>query len=284
MTKFIVIAAFLLLIGFVSARPTDKLSKDEFDVNHFLKKTRIQMIQKKNDNAKTEKPPHLKIRSFPNPQVDVKEGQTIVLQCEASGTPPPQIHWLKNAQRIVQSNDQIYDSLDQDSALGLSLTRGRLVINCADIDDTATYTCVAENAFSRVVAQSQVNVTPLEKNGDTTHLTVLEQQACIEKKSFGVSSSARIIMWTHTRLEMIGSNAQLSCRTSGDNVQVQWLGPNESKIDLINSKFSILDNGDLFIKKISWDDMGDYTCIAHNSISEDKITTFLYPTLPENKK
>lgn len=86
-------------------------------------------------------------------------------------------------------------------------------------------------------------------------------------------------MWTHTRLEMIGSNVQLSCRTSGDNVQVHWLGPDESKIDLINSKFSLLNNGDLFIKKVSWDDMGEYTCIARNSISEDKITAFLYPTL-----
>lgn len=104
---------------------------------------------------------------------------------EASGNPPPQIHWLKNSQRIIQANDQIYDSLDQDSVLGLSLTRGRLVINCADVEDTATYTCVAENAYSRVVAQSQVNVLALEKTGDTAHLSVTEQQACIEKKSFG---------------------------------------------------------------------------------------------------
>lgn len=86
-------------------------------------------------------------------------------------------------------------------------------------------------------------------------------------------------MWTNTRLEYMGGNVQLSCRTSGDNVQVQWYGSDNSEIDLINSKFSLLNNGDLFIKKISWEDMGEYTCIARNSISEDKITAFLYPTL-----
>lgn len=85
-------------------------------------------------------------------------------------------------------------------------------------------------------------------------------------------------MWTTTRLELIGSDVQLSCRTSGEGVQVSWLGPDENKLDFTNSKFSLLNNGDLFIRKISWDDMGDYTCIARNSFSEDKTTTFLYPT------
>ena len=127
----------------------------------------------------------LRIKSFPNSLVTVKEGQTVVLECEANGNPPPQIHWLKNSQRIVQANDQVYETLDQNSLLGLSLTRGRLVINCADIEDTATYTCVAENAYSRVVAQSYINVMPVGKDEDKSYLKVPEQQACIERKSFG---------------------------------------------------------------------------------------------------
>lgn len=109
----------------------------------------------------------------------------MVLECEANGNPPPQIHWLKNSQRIVQANDQVYETLDQNSLLGLSLTRARLVINCADVDDTATYTCVAENAYSRVVAQSYINVMPVGKDEDKSYLKVPEQQACIERKSFG---------------------------------------------------------------------------------------------------
>lgn len=43
MTKYIILT-LLFFVGFALARPADKLSKDDFNVNNFLKKTRIQMV------------------------------------------------------------------------------------------------------------------------------------------------------------------------------------------------------------------------------------------------
>ena len=39
-----------------------------------------------------------------------------------------------------------------------------------------------------------------------------------------------------------------------------------------------LDNGDLLIKGINWEDnMGLYTCVAENQYGRDEVKTFLYP-------
>lgn len=44
MREYVILSILLLFVGLVSARPADKLSKDDFNVNSFLKKTRIQMV------------------------------------------------------------------------------------------------------------------------------------------------------------------------------------------------------------------------------------------------
>ena len=42
--------------------------------------------------------------------------------------------------------------------IALSATRSRLFIDCADFTDEATYTCVAENAFSRISFPTKLNL------------------------------------------------------------------------------------------------------------------------------
>jgi len=283
MSKYLIVSVLLFFTGLVIARPADKLAKNDF--NNLLKKTRLPLIQKRSEpGLLIDRPSRLRMRSPPEPLVNIQAGKTLILECEVGGNPPPQIHWLKNSERIIQNNDQLEETLDQNSKLGLGIVRGRLVIECVDADDTATYTCVAENAYKRIIAQSQVKVLPIEKLSETAHLTINEQQACIEKNTFQRPSTARITMWTESRLEFIGLNAQLLCRTSGDNVQIDWYSPDGNKIDFINSKYTLLNNGDLFIKKLMWEDMGEYICIARNNLSQDKITSFIYPVLPDKKE
>jgi hypothetical protein len=46
--------------------------------------------------------------------------------------------------------------VDDVSRIALSASRSRLYIDCADFDDEATYTCVAENAYSRVSSHTKL--------------------------------------------------------------------------------------------------------------------------------
>jgi hypothetical protein len=66
-------------------------------------------------------------------------------------------------------------------------------------------------------------------------------------------------MWTHNILELIGSEVQLFCRSSGlPTPTTSWVGPEDNPI--INSeKYKILESGDLLIRDLTWDDMGNYT-------------------------
>lgn len=86
-------------------------------------------------------------------------------------------------------------------------------------------------------------------------------------------------MWTHNILELIGSDVQLFCRNSGvPATTVGWVGPEDNTITN-SEKYKILENGDLIIRDLSWDDMGNYMCVAQNRLGSDRISLFLYPTL-----
>jgi hypothetical protein len=91
--------------------------------------------------------------------------------------------------------------------------------------------------------------------------------------------AARIDMWTHNMLELIGSEVQLFCRSSGlPTPTTSWVGPEDNPI--INSeKYKILESGDLLIRDLTWDDMGNYMCVVENQHGSDRTNIFLYPTL-----
>ncbi|XP_076308821.1 neural/ectodermal development factor IMP-L2-like [Tachypleus tridentatus] len=44
-----------------------------------------------------------------------------------------------------------------------------------------------------------------------------------------------------------------------------------------DKKYMVLDNGDLLIRNIRWEDVGIYTCTAQNDLGSDMTLTFLYP-------
>ncbi|KAL3193006.1 hypothetical protein MRX96_058512 [Rhipicephalus microplus] len=159
--------------------------------------------------------------------------------------------------------------------LGLSFTRSRLFIDCASSQyDEAEYTCVAQNPYHRISKSTKVKVTKI----GSAHSSPL----CLVKKSFVAPGvPARITMWTHTRLELMGSTVQLFCRPIGSpKPSVSWFGPDDTELQN-SDKYKVLENGDLEIRNIAWNDMGGYTCTAENSHGVDRTSTFLYPTLPD---
>ncbi|KAH9363114.1 hypothetical protein HPB48_014104 [Haemaphysalis longicornis] len=223
---------------------------------------------------------HLKLRNAPPDVMTVSESDSLVVECEAGGNPPPTIHWLKNGLRVGQdmsAPEHTEEDVNPEGApmLGLSYTRSRLFIDCASAQfDEAEYTCVAQNPYHRISKTTKVKVT---KVGSAP-----SSPLCLVKKSFvAPGSPARITMWTHTRMELMGSTVQLFCRPVGSpKPSVSWFGPDDTELQN-SDKYKVLENGDLEIRNIAWNDMGGYTCAAENSHGVDRTSTFLYPTLPD---
>lgn len=114
----------------------------------------------------------IKFRRLPPKEFSAAIGSSITIDCEAGGSPPPSIHWLKNGKRIQQNDfdatqraidnavaDQ-YNTpqVDDVNRIALSSTRSRLFIDCASDSDEAVYTCVAENVYSRISSHTQLNL------------------------------------------------------------------------------------------------------------------------------
>ncbi|XP_064483494.1 zwei Ig domain protein zig-2-like [Ornithodoros turicata] len=214
---------------------------------------------------------HLKLGNTPPDTLNVAELDSIVIDCEAGGNPQPTIYWLKNGRRLSQDDDARWEENNGTPMLGLGYTHARLFIDCASSHyDEAEYTCVAENLYHRLSKSTKLTVTKSDA-----------YRVCLVKKSFvNAGSPARITMWTHTRLELVGSTVQLFCRPTGTpKPNVIWFGPDDNEIQN-GQKYKILENGDLEIRNIAWDDMGGYNCTAENAHGFDRTSTFLYPTLP----
>jgi hypothetical protein len=207
---------------------------------------------------------------------------SIVLDCEASGTPSPTIHWLKNGVRIEQdfshplSDDETSFENDKSSegkrTLKVSATHSRLYLDCLSDNDEATYTCVAESPLIRI---SQSTNLVLETPVDILYNDVYE---CNEKRS-SRGEPARIYMWTVSRIELENNIVQLFCRATGNpQPNIVWLDTHGNPIEN-DDYYSLASNGDLVIRDITWlENMGQYTCVADNGFGNDKTHAFVYPT------
>lgn len=213
------------------------------------------------------------MRNAPRLNTEIKLQDSVVLECEAGGSPPPTIHWLKDGSKIQQEDFMVTNALPDSEAspFGLSSTKSRLFVDCMTPKEEGLYTCVADTPYQRVNANTKVFL--------STNLPAELNPSCIpQKKSLAHSGQpARIHMWTARLLQIMGNDAVVFCRAIGDPTPtVEWhIGDDE--ILESDDKFQILDNGDLLIRQVSWNDMGLYTCVARNGLAKDTITTFLYP-------
>jgi len=70
--------------------------------------------------------------------VSVETDRNVELRClPPDGVPPPRVYWLRNNVQIEPDNNMIVSS------------EGNLLIGQARLQDTANYTCVAENVASK---------------------------------------------------------------------------------------------------------------------------------------
>ncbi|KAK6643458.1 hypothetical protein RUM43_004963 [Polyplax serrata] len=87
---------------------------------------------------------HLKKSFEQSPySVNVEMSHQIQLRClPPQGVPPPQVYWLKNGAVLEPDSNIIVSS------------EGHLIISEARFQDTANYTCVAENIANKRLSDS----------------------------------------------------------------------------------------------------------------------------------
>ncbi|VEL42994.1 unnamed protein product [Protopolystoma xenopodis] len=84
-------------------------------------------------------------------QIEARPGQTVTLECEASGVPPPMIIWRFNWGCLRDPTRMRSEPLT--SRLGCRGSRGRLVIESFREGDDGIYNCEALSGKDRAMSQ-----------------------------------------------------------------------------------------------------------------------------------
>ncbi|THD24670.1 Titin [Fasciola hepatica] len=115
------------------------------------------------------------------PQMELVEGDRLVLTVEAWGNPLPFIQWFRNGQPIHEAPDcqitQVGPPLDQPEQLQPRPVRmtGQLIINETFLDDAGRYTCVAVNSVGQAETGGSVRIVPKPTIPEPKPVTVEER-------------------------------------------------------------------------------------------------------------
>lgn len=90
----------------------------------------------------------------PPSEVITELGQTITIDCEAIGVPPPLIVWRLNWGRIGEAPRVTTETrkIPGSGAQGAAVSQGVLIIRDAQKEDEGAYTCEAMNSKGSVLA------------------------------------------------------------------------------------------------------------------------------------
>uniref|UniRef100_A0A3Q2DUK7 Fibroblast growth factor receptor n=1 Tax=Cyprinodon variegatus TaxID=28743 RepID=A0A3Q2DUK7_CYPVA len=177
----------------------------------------------------------------------VPAANTVKFRCAAEGNPMPTIHWLKNGKEFKG-----------EERMGGIKVRGRqwsLVMESAVPSDRGNYTCVVQNKHGTISHTYQLDV--LERS---PHRPILQA---------GLPANQTVV---------VGSNVEFHCKVYSDaQPHIQWLkhievngsryGPdgapyvNTAGINTTDKELEVL-----FLTNVSFEDAGEYTCLAGNSI------------------
>ncbi|XP_015233976.1 PREDICTED: fibroblast growth factor receptor 3-like isoform X10 [Cyprinodon variegatus] len=180
----------------------------------------------------------------------VPAANTVKFRCAAEGNPMPTIHWLKNGKE--------FKGEERMGGIKLRHQQWSLVMESAVPSDRGNYTCVVQNKHGTISHTYQLDV--LERS---PHRPILQA---------GLPANQTVV---------VGSNVEFHCKVYSDaQPHIQWLkhievngsryGPdgapyvNVLKTAGINTTDKELEV--LFLTNVSFEDAGEYTCLAGNSI------------------
>ncbi|CAO2596154.1 Fibroblast growth factor receptor 4, partial [Lemmus lemmus] len=192
----------------------------------------------------------------------VPAGNTVKFRCPAAGNPMPTIHWLKDGQPFHGEN--------RIGGIRLRHQHWSLVMESVVPSDRGTYTCLVENSLGSIRYSYLLDV--LERS---PHRPILQA---------GLPANTTAV---------VGSNVELLCKVYSDaQPHIQWL----KHIVINGSSFGadgfpyvqVLKTTDinssevevLYLRNVSAEDAGEYTCLAGNSIGLSYQSAWL-TVLPE---
>ncbi|XP_012591877.2 hemicentin-1 [Microcebus murinus] len=169
----------------------------------------------------------------------VNENSQAILPCVADGIPTPAINWKKD--NVLLTN-----------LLGKYTAEpyGELILENAGLEDSGTYTCVANNAAGEDTHTVSLTVHVLPT------FTELPGDVALNK----------------------GEQLRLSCKATGIPLpKLTWTFNN----NIIPAHFdSVNGHSELVIERVSKEDSGTYVCTAENSVGFVKAIGFVYVKEP----
>ncbi|XP_046400623.1 neural/ectodermal development factor IMP-L2 [Ischnura elegans] len=260
----------------------------------------------------------VKISSGPPSSVITNAGESLTMECEVLGSPPPDVKWLKDGKIFYPSEQQDIGNYAMQGLFegnevgdvdgnsypgeadvlrhitgGLVKVTSRLHIPCVTSRHQGVYTCLATLPSSSKTPTShddQINKFP------QTALTSSIVQVQEVRRTKGCPSASQerlrregawVQEWLPVMMQTIGKGVVLSCRAEGHpKPTVSWLDTTGKIIptgDSSSARHRVLPTGELFIRELVWEDMGGYTCLVQNSIGKASETTFLYPVRSEDQ-
>ncbi|KAJ2945136.1 hypothetical protein O0L34_g9197 [Tuta absoluta] len=173
------------------------------------------------------------ISKFELLDVQLKEGTNATLECNANGTPAPNITWKYN-------NTNLY------------LQNSSLILHNITANSEGIYCCIAENKAGNARLAYRVTVT-----APATIQEIVLYKSGMGETVLGVVEA------------MLNTNIRLSCKASGlPAPTIQWLlGGN-----IIGQNAEEIGYADLILSSIDVSDTGEYTCAVSNDGGMDERT------------
>ncbi|KAJ2942621.1 hypothetical protein O0L34_g2088 [Tuta absoluta] len=174
-------------------------------------------------------PPRFSIT--PEDIIYVNLGDAIILNCQAEGTPTPEILWYKDANPVEPSG-----------TVGIFNDGTELRISNIRHEDIGDYTCIARNGEGQVSHTARVII----------------------------AGGAVITMPPTNQTKLEGEKVQFSCEAKAlpGNVTVKWFreGAPVAEVAALETRVTIRRDGALVINPVAADDSGQYLCEVSNGI------------------
>ncbi|XP_034950856.1 protein turtle isoform X2 [Chelonus insularis] len=174
----------------------------------------------------------------PEEMIYVNLGDAIILNCQAEGTPTPEIVWYKDANPVTTS-----------STIGIFNEGTELRIASIKNEDIGDYTCIARNGEGQISHSARVVI----------------------------AGGAIITIPPTNQTKLEGEKVQFPCEAKAlpGNVTVRWFreGAPVTEVSELETRVSIRKDGSLVINPVSADDSGFYLCEVTNGIGEPQSAT-----------
>eukprot|EP00063_Salmo_salar_P054530 XP_014029365.1 PREDICTED: matrix-remodeling-associated protein 5-like isoform X1 [Salmo salar] len=187
----------------------------------------------------------------------VAYGETLLLQCSATGNPEPRVVWRVPGKKLVDA----HYSFDKRMKVHYN---GTLYIQSVTEKDGGDYLCVARNKMADDYRLLRVTV-----------VTKPAKPAKIEPKQ---PSNQKVVSY--------GAALQVDCLATGQpDPAVRWSLPDGTSVNSVllqgevkggrRRRLVVFDNGTLFLPSVRMGEEGEYVCHAENQMGRDSMRVMI---------